>query len=579
MTSLAQFGHFLRERQRWVLLALLAGLHLTLLAGADTVVGLMCWLVDVGFFLLWQPFIRAERKLETSGLLWLALVLVSGAALFSWWLLILWTGVLAALLGGRVLLVSHRPTRVFYLLAFTYLLFALLVFLVPKIVPNAALLGPTFDYQFAVVAPLLLVVMILLPRPREVALPNSGLIDFFYSVFLFLLISVLILGSLAFMLLRQSLYIDAVFRTLFSIAAVLLLMAWAWNPRPGFSGLGVHLSRYLLTVGLPFEIWLQRLMESAERESDPQRFLALAFDGMLELPWVTGGSWQMSGAVASGGSFGEPSRFREDFAGQPLQTSIYTRHKLSPSLVWLFHLLIRLINEYHVTKQRARDLQQMGYLRAVHETGARLTHDIKNLLQSLNNLCYMAQSGVGEGRGNDDSAQLELIQRQLPQITLRLQQTLDKLQVPKNEADGRQGPASAAAWWQALRQRYAHHAIEFSAVDLDADARLPTALFDSVADNLIHNALLKAQSESGLRVQVKLAADATTLSVCDSGTPVRAALATSLMREPVPSDSGLGIGLYHAARQADILGYALYLASNAPGRVCFELKRTSGGAP
>ena len=49
------------------------------------------------------------------------------------------------------------------------------------------------------------------------------------------------LGSLAFMLLRQSVYIDAVFRTLVSIAAVLLLMAWAWNPRPGFSGVGVHL--------------------------------------------------------------------------------------------------------------------------------------------------------------------------------------------------------------------------------------------------------------------------------------------------------------------------------------------------
>jgi len=573
VTALGQFGSFLRARQRWVLLALLGGLHLTLLAGADTVVGLMCWLVDVGFFILWQPFVQAERKLDTSGMLWLTLVLVSGAALFGWWLLILWTVVLAALLGGRVLLVSHRPTRIFYLLAFAYLLFALLVFLVPRIVPNAALPGPRLDSPFAWAAPLIFVAMLLLPRPREIALPNTGLVDFFYSVILFLLIAVLVLGSLAFMLLRQSLYIDAVFRTLFSIAAVLLLMAWAWNPRPGFSGLGVHLSRYLLTIGLPFENWLQRLMECAESESDPERFLALASDGMLDFPWVTGGGWRAANAAATNmpadaADFGQLSTFRQDFPGQPLALFLYTRHKLSPSLVWLFHLLARLINEYYVTKQRARDLQQMSYLRAVHETGARLTHDIKNLLQSLNNLCYMAQMP-----GDGSSSQVELIQRQLPQITLRLQQTLEKLQLPNGDAGGVPALMPAHRWWRALQQRYAHEAIEFCPLDSDGGALLPPALFDSVVDNLLHNVLLKRQTEAGLQVRVTLATDASTLRVCDSGDAVSTSLAQTLMRAPVPSESGLGIGLYHAARQAESVGYTLVLASNEPGQVCFELKR------
>ena len=66
MTPLWRIGSFLRERQRWVLIALLVVLHLTLVAGADTAVGLMCWLVDVGLFILWQPFIQAERKLDAS---------------------------------------------------------------------------------------------------------------------------------------------------------------------------------------------------------------------------------------------------------------------------------------------------------------------------------------------------------------------------------------------------------------------------------------------------------------------------------------------------------------------------------
>ena len=121
--------------------------------------------------------------------------------------------ILAALLGGRVLLHDHRPTRIFYLLAFAYLLCALLVWLVPRVVPDTALNGPSLDLQFAWAAPLLFVVMLLIPRPREIQMPSSGTVDFFYSLFIFLLIAVLVLGSLAFMLLRQSVYIEAVFKT------------------------------------------------------------------------------------------------------------------------------------------------------------------------------------------------------------------------------------------------------------------------------------------------------------------------------------------------------------------------------
>lgn len=572
MTALVRFGSFLRERQRWVLIALLVVLHLTLLAGANTVVGLMCWLVDVGLFLLWQPFIQAERKLDSGALLSIGLVLVAGAWLFGWWLLILWVIILAALLGGRVLLHDHRPTRIFYLLAFAYLLCALLVWLVPRVVPDTALIGPSLDLQFAWAAPLLFVVMLLIPRPREIQMPSSGTVDFFYSLFIFLLIAVLVLGSLAFMLLRQSVYIEAVFKTLVSMAAMLLMIAWAWNPRPGFSGIGVFLSRYLLTIGLPFETWLQQLMECAERESNPDKFLYAAFERMLRLPWVAGGAWfPASGAVAGTGRFGHDSLFRHDFPNRPLVLTLYTRHKLSPSLIWHFHLLAQLTNEYYIAKQRARELQQMSYLRAVHETGARLTHDVKNLLQSMNNLCFMAQAP-----GDIDGARLtQLLQRQLPQITQRLQKTLEKLQVPQTpqaEVDGTGGLVLAEVWWKVLQQRYAHDDILFSPVVLDSAARLPAALFDSVADNLLHNALLKRQGESNLEVRFTIAADAASFTVCDSGSVVREEIINDLLRAPVRSENGLGIGLYHAARQAEGYGYELRLAGNVAGQVCFELR-------
>ena len=571
MTVIRRFGSFLRERQRWVLIALLVVLHLTLLAGIGSAVSLMFWFVDVGLFLLWQPFMHAERKLGFNTLALIVLTLAGAAWLFGGWLLILWVTVLAALLGGRVMMLGHRPTRIFYLLAFAYLLGALLLWLVPRVVPNAALIGPPLDIQFAWVAPLIFVAMLLMPREREIPRPSGGMVDFFYSLFIFLLISVLVLGSLAFMLLRQSLYFEAVFKTMVSMAAMLLLIAWAWNPRPGFSGIGMFLSRYLLTIGLPFETWLQRLMECAERERDPDEFLSLAFEGMLELPWVLGGAWAPAGGAPAGsGRFGQESLFRQDFPSPPLIFTLFTRHKLSPALVWHFHLLLQLAREYYIAKQRARELQQMSYLRAVHETGARLTHDVKNLLQSLNNICFLAQAP-----GDADGVRLnQLLQRQLPQITQRLHQTLEKLQVPQGDA-GERGEVPAQVWWVALQQRYAHEAIEFSPVDFESSARLPALLFDSVSDNLVHNALLKRQSETGLRVSVSLSEDARLLSVCDNGSVVREGVVDVLLQAPVPSENGLGIGLFHAARQAEIYGYELRLASNVVRQVCFELRGKS----
>jgi hypothetical protein len=586
MTALVRFGIFMRERQHWVLIALLVVLHLTLLAGVGTVVSLMCWLVDVGLFMLWQPFIQAERKLDPGTLVFIFLLLAVGAWSFGWWLLMLWVVLLVALLGGRVLLVSHRPTRIFYLLAFAYLLSILLVWLVPRVVPGSAPIGPSLERPFAWAAALIFVVMSLMPRPREIRLPSGGMVDFFYSVFIFLLISVLVLGSLAFMLLQQSIYIEAVFKTLVSMAAMLLLMAWAWDPRPGFSGIGVFLSKYLLTIGLPFETWLQQLMDCAERESDPDRFFYASCERMLELPWVTGGAWApASGAEAGSGSFGRVSPISHDFPDQPLVFTLYTRHKLSPALVWHFHLLVKLSNEYYIAKQRARELQQMSYQRAVHETGARLTHDVKNLLQSLNNLCFMAQEP-----GDMDGVRLnQLLQQQLPQITQRLQRALEKLQVPQalhggaggapsgETSTGKVGLVLAEVWWGALKQRYSHDNILFSPVVFDKTARLPSVLFDSVADNLLQNALFKQQHEDGLvEVRVTITADAALLSVCDSGNVVREDVVGDLLRTPVSSENGLGIGLFHAARQAEGYGYELQLACNEAGKVCFELQRGSG---
>ena len=63
------------------------------------------------------------------------------------------------------------------------------------------------------------------------------------------------------------------------------------------------------------------------------------------------------------------------------------------------------------------------------------------------------------------------------------------------------------------------------------------------------------------------------LVFCDDGSPMPDAVASSLFLGPVSSESGYGIGLYHAARYAEAAGYRLELAENRAGRVCFRLAR------
>src|SRR5207253_601116 len=75
----------------------------------------------------------------------------------------------------------------------------------------------------------------------------------------------------------------------------------------------------------------------------------------------------------------------------------------------------------------------------------------------------------------------------------------------------------AQAWWDALGRQYRGEGVEFEARKLPQDARVPRSLFDSVADNLIRNALAKRAT----RVHVSLDWDSSiALRVRDSGSAV-----------------------------------------------------------
>jgi signal transduction histidine kinase len=491
----------------------------------------------------------------------IALGAAAAALWLNWWLLAVWTVMLAGLVGGRVFLHQARWQRRFYLLVFVYLLALLVVVVLPEIAPRREV-DPQVRAYAAWGLPALFVLMALVPVEPEPP-ETAQVIDYFYSVFLMLMLGVVILGSFTFMTLGRTGYLEALTYIVFVIAGALLAIGLAWNPRTGYAGFNVFVSRYLFSIGLPIEQWLQVLAKLSQAESRPERFIAEAGAALAKLPSVQGVAWTAAGAH---GEAGARTPHAVEFASDGLQLVIHSRYRTSPALHGHLRLLGQLLAEFYRAKVREQALREASFMQAVHETGARVTHDVKNLLQSLNVLCSVTLAERGESPES-----LALVRRQLPAITQRLAATLDKLQHPVAETDAR---VPAAQWWEGLLRQYQDRGVAFSARALDG-AEVPRALFDSVADNLLQNALAKRAAQPGVRVSAAFSAAgaALELRVCDTGRAVPAEVAGALLRAPVRSDNGLGIGLYQAARQARSSGFELSLAANRDGEVCFALRR------
>ena len=542
---------------RFVVIAMLVLLHVAVLRGTADDWARALLLAHLGLLLLWQPFLRGEHQVSLTQGVFIGLGAVAVMLWAGWWLLAFWVVVLAGLVGGKVFLHQARWQRRCYLVVLVYLLALLAILILPEIAPRREVsseIRTAAEYGL----PLLLVALALMPAEPE-APEAPQVIDFFYSVFLMLMLGMVILGSFTFMTLSRVPYLEALTNTVFLIAGTIFLLGLAWSPRTGYAGLNVFFSRYLFSIGLPVEKWLYFLAELSQLEARPERFLAEGVAGLARLPWIAGTAWRAAGQQ---GETGMRTEYAVVYAGPDLELTIFSRYRTSPALQWHMHLIGQLLGEFYAAKLREQTLRQTSYLQAVHETGARLTHDVKNLLQSLNVLCSVA--------GQDDSPQFQaLIRRQLPAITQRLQATLDKLQRP---GDDESPPIPLREWWEALARQYQGQNMEFAATDLDPQAQVPKALFDSVADNLLQNAIAKRAAGNNARIRVSIdCAKGPQLRVHDSGAAVPAEIAGSLLRAPVRSSTGLGIGLYQAARLAEKSGYALTLAENRDGSVCFSL--------
>ncbi len=558
----SKLNQLLAANMQYILALMLLTLHAFLIWG-DVTTGLQraFFICHYGLFLMWQPVWRSTENLTK-----VAIAVFIGVGLIAffyinWWLIALWLSILFGLLGGRVFSDESKSNRVVHILAASYLLAMLLLWVVPK------LLGSSDDLEAAkfvirYLTPILPLAIFFI----GIQVNKSGqlpVLDFFYTLLLMLMAFILTLSSFAIGTVQAINYVQVMFITIFGLAFGLLVFSFFWKPNTRFSGVELLMSRYLLSIGMPFEAWVKNIAALGEIESTPNGFVQAAMGEMTALPWVSGVSWL---ADETQGKLGGTSQFVTNFNFKDFHMTLHTRWQISPALYVHVKLLTQIMGEFYEAKRREEILRQNAYMQAFYETGSRLTHDIKNILQSVGTLVSAAEQTTDK----DSDALLKLIRKQLPVLNQRIASTLDKLKAPSED---KKRLEKMSAWWKSLQLRHNQDCVEFISENLPLQD-INADVLDSVLDNLLNNALEKTKHQPDTTIKVEMRNSAENgfyIDVTDSGKAITAHIANDLFKKHIASPNGLGVGLYHAAQDSKQAGYNLSLQSNINGAVRFRV--------
>ena len=531
-------------------------LHLALWFNFGSLLSKSLFLAHFGFFLIWQPIWQQNKRftiLNTS-------VFIAAIFLFVYWLnlwlILIWLILLVGFIGG--IFKQRRSEHFVYMFTLIFLISEILIgcnVQIFNIELNQAE-NKIFSYGM-----LYLPLMVFFFKPEEQAQRIS--VDLLRAVSSALLISLLTLGSLLLMYHNGTSYFNALVQSTLSIALGLIVISWLLSPKLGFSGLSQLWYQSLLNIGTPFEKWLNDLYLINQRIDSPDLFIEEAMEELNTLNWVSGVKWELPHIKNQSG---EESHYTIPIKINELNVTISTRILAGGALILHSRLLIRLIENMYSAKVQEHKLAQQAHLQNIHETGARITHDIKNLLQSLNTMTAM----YSKESTNAEKKQ-QIISKQIPNVSQRLQLALNKLSLPDGTEEFTLAPISK--WSNSLKDRLTNTKIDVQ-INIKNDHQIPTSMFDSVLDNLLENAYYKQQIDNNIKITISIGSNEKEISlvVTDSGQAIPREIANKLFQDIIPSEAGHGIGLYQAAKLAEKYDYGLTITSNNDGKVAFSLK-------
>jgi signal transduction histidine kinase len=553
-----------RRHEHWLLASMLLVLHTALDSGLETHLASALMVTHLGLFFLWQPIWQREQRVDLPALM-VTMVLVAAMLWLNWWTVFAWLVLLIGIVAGRSF--STRQERYVYMLSLAMLVSELLISCTVHLFLGKPL-APGIAQTFRIVLYLLPAVLYAMPPitgPQRDPFP----VDFFRGITFALLTALLAVFSVLMTLRLDIDYPLALVATLMALGVFLFFLSWITTPRAGSIGLLAVWEKSVLNIGTRFETWLANVSNLASQQPQADDFLDDAVAALVDIPWIAGAAWT---SASSTGMHGHASPYELFLETEALAITLYTERSVSSALLIHCRLLVQVLGHFYVAKQRENEQAGAAHLRAVHETGARVTHDIKNLLQSLNTLAAALQSASGE---HQEQRGFELLKRRLPDIAQRLRVALEKLQRPQVQAPTM---VAAAHWWRQQCERLADGDVELKADIAADDELLPGECFDSVVDNLIDNARHKLAAGTARHITLAFSVHEglAQCQVVDDGVAVEESIAQQLFRRPLSSTTGLGIGLYQAAELARRSGCELRLAENRDGRVCFELRCARG---
>ena len=519
-------------------------------------------------FMLWQPLWGWIDSPNFTRRILLGILLLVFILFPNIWLISLWQIILLSLMGGRDLATPRdrivNLTAILFLILelFTInihqLFFAEELILFQEIAPTTWLV---FKYG------LLCIPITLMFISTDETLEYRYYVDFFHGLTFSMLIIIMILGSLVIKHYEQVSLPLAVFQMALAMAIFIFFVSWLWVVLAAQESIDQLWTRHLLNIGSAFEQWLEHLAQPSNYKNlTPQEFLRAGFEQLITLPWVSGITWH---SLYGEDQLGTKGKYQKVIMVQSIEVTVHAHHRISGSQYFHMSILIQLLEHFHQAKRREAAFAQQAHLQAIHEAGAKLTHDIKNLLQSLHAITSVIETYPPTQFGDTQ----RLLQGQMPHLTQRLKRTLDKLQKP---AEFSYSHVPVSLWWGNLKARYRKSNIDFSSSIDTENVLVPEDLFDNVSENLIQNALTKRKREHDLHIKVSLHINRPSLqlTVCDDGSPIPEEIVNNLLSQPVPSRDGFGIGLYQAVKQLTHTGYELNIIENYHGQVCFELAST-----
>ena len=552
--SLPSASHLSRFEHQ-LLGLMLFSLLMAIFVGPESKLSPSLLITHFGLFLLWQPILKQEQSFSTIKLALLSIFVLTFILWFNLWISVFWMLLLLSLLTGRIF--ARGIGRAAYGLAVVIIFLELILIINPELF---GLSGLSTSLNTTIELILLALPLSLVFIPSRKTQPSH--IDFIRGFFVVILTLFLCMGSALTAFSSGTPYLQSLVITIFIAALFLFATAVLWTPRAGFSGFAQLWEKYLLNIGGPFEDWISRLAAiEANTNIRPEQFLKTSIQHLISRSWVCGVHWQENNQKQLSG---KQSNHLTNYVDDDFEITLYTYNPVGPSLLLHTKLLLGVLCFYYRAKLQEQQLIKQAHLRAIYETGSKLTHDVKNILQSTQTMTQIVL---------DEDTRLEdvqiILQQQLPLLTQRLKTTLDKLSDPEQEQSK---TATISSWWSQIKVRNNRRNIDFLE-SLECDFDIPVDTYDSIIENLLDNARSKRILEPNIEIVVRLEChnNSLRLTVCDTGKAIPDQLAEILFTTPLDSEDGFGIGLYQCQQQALRHDIELELYENTGGRVCFRL--------